>query len=96
MDMPKKNTLDWWKKEAEERKIILSPEDNTIAEIKAKVEAYDLANKAPEEKAPEEKANTLKIKIKAGVRHNGVRTSEITEIEVKEEDLPKYEHVKAE
>ena len=91
MDMPKKNTLDWWKKEAEERKIILSPEDNTIAEIKAKIEAYDLANKAPEEKE-----NTLKIKIKAGVRHNGIRTSEVTEIEVKEEDLPKYEHVKAE
>ena len=92
MDMPKKNSLDWWKKEAEERKIILSPEDNTIAEIKAKVEAYDLANKAPEE----EKPKTLKIKIKAGVRYNGVRTSEITEIEIKEEDLPKYEHVKAE
>ena len=92
-----KTSKDHWIEEAKRRQIVLTPEDDKLAEIKNKVENFDLDYPnffGTVEKAKVEiKGATIKILVPAGVRHKGVRLEEETEVEILEKEWEKYSHV---
>ena len=86
-----KLSKDYWIWEAEQRGIVLLPEDDKMAEIKAKVEKFDLDNADSKETEPED--DKIKILVPAGTRVNSKRLSEETEIEIEAKDWDKYSHI---
>lgn len=95
-----KSSKDYWIWEAEQRGIVLLPEDDKMAEIKAKVEKFDLDNAdsketgvllAEDDKMAED--DKIKILVPAGTRVNSKRLSEETEIEIEAKDWDKYSHI---
>ena len=65
-----------------------------MAEIKAKVEKFDLDNADSKETGvllPED--DKIKILVPAGTRVNSKRLSEETEIEIEAKDWDKYSHI---
>ena len=89
-----KLSKDYWIWEAEQRGIVLLPEDDKMAEIKAKVEKFDLDNADSKETGvllPED--DKIKILVPAGTRVNSKRLSEETEIEIEAKDWDKYSHI---
>lgn len=89
-----KLSKDYWIWEAEQRGIVLLPEDDKMAEIKAKVEKFDLDNVDSKETGvllPED--DKIKILVPAGTRVNSKRLSEETEIEIEAKDWDKYSHI---
>lgn len=83
-----KNTREYWVEEAKRLGVELLPEDDKMAEIKAKVLA-----KYAELDAIEKAKTMIAIKLPAGVRYKGTRLTEEIEIRISEEELPLYEHV---
>lgn len=86
-----KLSKDYWIWEAEQRGIVLLPEDDKMAEIKAKVEKFDLDNADSKEKESED--DKIKILVPAGTRVKSKRLSEETEIEIEAKDWDKYSHI---
>lgn len=86
-----KSSKDYWIWEAEKRGIVLLPEDDKMAEIKAKVEKFDLDN--ADSKETESEDDKIKILVPAGTRVNSKRLSEETEIEIEAKDWDKYSHI---
>ena len=83
-----KNTKEYWVEEAKRLGVELLPEDDKMAEIKAKVLA-----KYAELDAIEKAKTMIEVKLPAGTRYKGVRLTEETVIKISDEELPLYKHV---